>query len=145
MKLDLNENDIMLATILLLAGTIAAIALKQMEIINAGAQYQVLPPIQQSYNVPLLGAQAQTFDEPLVIVDSVPVEVPETSPVVYRSPTTFMGYNVDDELVSIARRLEDGSVVRRKIRDPEIEISDLAVDRWVEFNQYEKETNMTWM
>ena len=153
MKLDLNENDMLLATILLLAGAIAAIALKQMDIISAGAQYQVLPPIQQSYNVPVLGAQPQTtqmiesecVEEPMVIFDATQMDMPETSPVVYRSPATFMGYNVDDELVSIARRLPDGSVVRRKIRDPEIDIGDLSVDRWVEFNQYEDETDMTWV
>lgn len=153
MKLDLNENDMLLATILLLAGAIAAIALKQMEIIGASAQYQGFPSLQQAYNVPLLSAQPQTtqmiesacVEEPMVIIDNVQVDMPETSPVVYRSPATFMGYNVDDELVSIARRLPDGRVVRRKIRDPEIDIGDLSVDRWVEFNQYEDETNMTWV
>lgn len=150
MKLDLNENDMMLATILLLAGAIAAIALKQIEIINSGAQYHVLPPLQQAYNVPLLSTSpkiedSNQFIEPLVIKDSIPVEMPDTSPVVYSSPVTLMGYNVDDELVSIARRLPDGSMVRRKIRDPEFDIADLTVDRWVEFNQYENETNMTWV
>ena len=147
MKLDLNEHDMMLATILLLAGALAAIALKQMEITSASAQYQVLPPIQQAYNVPLLSAQHSSIqiDEPTVIVDATSAEVPETSPVVYRSPATFMGMNADDELVSIARRLPNGEIVRRKIRDPEIDISDLSVDRWIEYNQYEKETGMTWM
>lgn len=147
MKLDLDETDMMLATILILAGAIAAIAIKQMEIIGAGAQYQVLPPIQQSYTVPILGAQPQTIqiDEPTVIVESVPVDMPETSPVVYRSPSVMMGMNAEDELVSIARRLPNGEIVRRKIRDPELDISDLSVDRWIEYNNYEKESNLTWM
>ena len=152
MKLDLNENDMLIATIFLLAGAIAAIALKQMDIINAGLQYQVLPPLQQ-YDVPILSAQHKIMqtteplqiEEPTVIVDSVPIDMPETSPVTYKSQITLMGYNVDDELVSIARRLPNGEIVRRKIRDPEFDISDLSVDRWVEFDEYKKETNMTWM
>ena len=154
MNLDLNENDMMLATILLLAGAIAAIAMKQMEIISDSAQYQGFPSLQQAYTVPILSAQpspmkmiesAQCAEEPMVIVDSVPVNMQETSPVTYKSTTTFMGYNSSDDLVSIARRLPNGEIVRRKIRDPELELSDLEVANWVEFNEYQKESNMTWM
>lgn len=146
MKLDLNENDMLLATIILLAGAIAAIALKQMEIISAGAQYQIPQYTATEYKVPTIKMiEPPVYDEPTVIVDSVPVDMPETSPVTYKSPVTLMGYNADDDLVSIARRLPNGEIVRRKIRDPELDISDLSVDRWIEFNKYEKETEMSWV
>ena len=153
MKIDLNENDMLLATILVLAGAIAAIALKQMDIINAGAQYQTPQYSALEYKVPILSTPSQTtqmieppqYDEPTIIVDATPVDMPETSPVVYRSPVTFMGYNSSDDLVSIARRLPNGEIVRRKIRDPELELSELEVTNWVEFNEYNKESNMTWV
>ena len=152
MKLDLNENDMMFATIILLAGALAIIAMKQMEMISAGLQQQ---PVYSAtdYKVPILSAQPPNiqmiepphYDEPTVIVDATPVDMPETSPVVYRSPVTLMGYNENDDLVSIARRLPNGEIVRRKIRDEELDTSDLSVDHWVEFNQYEKETDMSWV
>ena len=151
MKLDLNENDMMLATILFLAGTIAIIALKQLETINNSTSYQPVQLAQPSYRVPMLRAQPPqirmleapaTSTMETTVSDVETVQEPQVSEL---SPTTFLGYNENDDLVQVLKKQSNGEVVRRKIRDPEMSLDDLKVDRWVEYNQWEKENDMDWI
>ncbi len=47
-------------------------------------------------------------------------------------PMTYLGYNTNDDLVAVAKKLPDGTVKRKVIRDPNMSTSELRVDRWVE-------------
>lgn len=158
MKLELNENDMMLATILMLAGAVAIMALKSMEMITIAQ----IPPTTYYAPTPYRAPTPHTLSPPVKLLEESPKpKQPETTindvqtettinDVQKReasklSPVTQLGYNANDDLVAVLKRLPNGEVVRRKIRDPDMQINDLKVARWVEYNDWEKEFERDWI
>jgi len=152
MKLDLNENDMMFATIIILAGALSAIAIKQMEIICSGYQapqynafvYDVPPIVSR---VPAIQMIEPPIENDLLPYDSTlcDVEPVKETNVSELSPVTYLGYNEEDDLVGVMKRMPDGKVMRRKIRDPDMSLADLEVNRWVEYNEWNNENEMNWI
>ena len=131
MKLELNENDMMLTTIVILAGAVAIMALKSMEMINIAQipptpYYSPTPPLyvpKQSYKAKLVKTPEITqHATPEIETTISDVEKPQA---VELSPVTFLGYNTEDDLVSVMKRLPNGEVMRRRIRDPNMSFDNL--------------------
>jgi hypothetical protein len=72
------------------------------------------------------------YKEPEVIEEeeSVEEDIPRA---VELEPMTYLGYNTSDDLVAVAKKLPDGTIRRRFIRDPNMSTSEQRVDRWVEY------------
>lgn len=154
----MNGNDVivsaMLATFMMIAGAVAYMVLRQMETTgaqNAPAIYDTTPYNVTPYNAPIqiTGGEddfvpPRTIDAPSKTAThgfTITQETHETE----LSPVTFLGYNTTDDLVGVMKRMPNGEVMKRKIRDPEMSLTDLEVDRWVEYNDWKKETDMDWI
>ena len=145
MKLELNHDDMLVAVIVVLTGVLAAITLGQAELLRASTQQSLLnqsayvqykptrrvqPPVEITMQKQI--EKPVVYKEPDVIEEEESVE--ETLPrAAELEPMTYLGYNTNDDLVAVAKKLPDGNVRRRVIRDPNMSTSELKVDRWVEY------------
>lgn len=149
----MSGNDMvvaaMFATFMMLAGAVAFVLIKQIDdnpIQNTSMSY---PYNAIPFNVPLKTMDndfvpPRTIDAPSSTAThdfTITQETHETE----LSPVTFLGYNTTGDLVGIMKRMPNGDVMRRKIRDPEMSLDNLEVDRWVEYNDWKKETDMNWI
>lgn len=156
-----SVNDVvvtaMLTTFMMIAGAVVYMILNQTEstevnMQNANVPYNYMPYDVTPFNVPLKLTNGEendfipptTIDAPSSVAThefTINQETHETE----LSPVTYLGYNTTGDLVGVMKRMPNGDVMRRKIRDPSMELSDLEVDRWVEYNDWKKETNMNWI
>ena len=156
-----NVNDVvvtaMLATFMMVAGAVAYMILRQMEsteatMQNANVPYNYAPYDVKPFNVPLKLTDGEedvfvppvTHDAPSSTAThefTIKQETHETE----LSPVTYLGYNTTGDLVGVMKRMPNGKVMRRKIRDPDMSLDNLEVDRWVEYNSWNEENDMNWI
>ena len=146
----MSGNDMVVATVfatfMMLAGAVAFMLVRQMETPPAQSDPMSYPYNVTPYNIPLQITSNETDD----FVPPRTVEVPSSTAehaftikqethATELSPVTFLGYNTTGDLVGIMKRMPNGDVMRRKIRDPDMSLDNLEVDRWVEYKNWEKE------
>ena len=158
----MSGNDMVIATLfatfMMLAGAAAFMLIKQidtpntsMQDVNVSYPYNVTPYNVTPYNIPLQITSGEDEFVPPVAVDVPTITAEHDLKITHEthktelSPVTFLGYNTTGDLVGIMKRMPNGDVMRRKIRDPEMSIDNLEVDRWVEYNDWKKETEMDWI
>ena len=148
-----GESDLIVtalfATFMMMAGAVAYMMIKQMETgidQNANILYDNTP-----YNIPFKITNSEDdFIPPRTI--AIPTSTAEHKFNITQetnrtdlSPVTYLGYNTTNDLVGVMKRMPNGDVMRRKIRDPNMSLDNLDVDRWVEYNDWKKESNMDWI
>jgi hypothetical protein len=145
MKLELNNETMFIAMVSMLTGILAVVTVVQSEILkmsteqsllNQSAYMQYKPT--QRVQPPVEIVMQKQIEEQVVHKEPDMVEddelVEETLPrAVELEPMVYLGYNTSDDLVAVAKKLPDGTVKRRVIRDPNMSTSELRVDRWVEY------------
>ena len=154
----MSGNDLVVATLfatfMMIAGAVAFVLVRQMDTPNTSMQDVSMS---YPYNVTPYNVQPQiTNNDTDDFVPPMAIDAPSSTAVhdftitqetheTELSPVTFLGYNTTGDLVGVMKRMPNGEVMRRKIRDPEMSISNLEVDRWVEYNDWKKETDMDWI
>jgi len=159
----MSGNDVIVsalfATFMMIAGAVAYIVIRQVETDsaqNTPELYNATPYNVTPYNVTPHNTPLQITSGEDDFIPPVQVEVP-TSTATHEftitqetnktelSNVTFLGYNTTGDLVGVMKRMPNGEVMRRKIRDPEMSLDNLEVDKWVEYNEWKKETEMDWI
>lgn len=156
-----NVNDVvitaMLATFMMIAGAVAYMVIRQIEstettMQNANVPYNYTPYDVTPFNVPLKLTDVSENDFVPPITPDAPSSVATHEFTINQethetelSPVTHLGYNTNGDLVGVMKRMPDGKVMRRKIRDPDMSLDNLEVDRWVEYNDWKEENDMNWI
>ena len=154
----MNGSDVMVAalfaTFMMIAGAVAYMVLRQVEtpnptMQNANVPYNYTPYDTTPFNVPL---QIETNDfvpprtvEPPSSTATHEFTITQETHETELSPVTHLGYNTTGDLVGVMKRMPNGDVMRRKIRDPSMSLDNLEVDRWVEYRNWEKENDLNWI
>jgi hypothetical protein len=145
MKLELDSETMFIAMVSMLTGILAAVTVVQLELLkmstdqsllnqSAYMQYKptqrVQPPVETTVQKQIEESVVHTEPDAIEEEESVEETIPRA---VELEPMVYLGYNTSDDLVAVAKKLPDGTVKRRVIRDPNMSTSELRVDRWVEY------------